>query len=143
MSNAPVTRRHREWAFQALEAEEAATLLHEAVDSQEALHFLDTGEVNTESLESLTEEEREAYDLFNNTAQAFANFEQEIRAEDAAEVQQLKEHAAALDANWCKFNRISLDTIRGVLGLDDESSVHDMVAKIEQLKDASAVVVRD
>ena len=143
MSNAPVTRRHREWAFQALEAEEAATLLHEAVDSQEALHFLDTGEADSEKLESLTEEERESYDLFNNTAQAFANFEQEIRAEDAAEVQRLKEHADALDTNWSRFNRISLDTIRGVLGLDDESSVHDMVAKIEQLKGTGAVIADD
>src|SRR6185503_13459546 len=117
---------------QALEAKEAATLLHEAVESQEALRFLDTGEADPEKLALMTEEERESYDLFNATAQAFANFEFEIRTETDAALREAKEHARVLDTNWDNFNRISLNAIREALELDADSSVYDMIAKIAQ-----------
>lgn len=133
MSDAPVAQQHREWALRALNVTEAL-----GDQPPEALHFLKTGSVAQEKLGELTAEERESYNLFVSTAQAFANFEFEIRTETDAALTKAKEHAQALDTNWDNFSRISLDALREALGLGADSSVHDMVECALRLRNALA-----
>jgi hypothetical protein len=143
MNNAPITRQHREWALRTLAPKDAEDMIAAGADDQVIAAFLDAGYVKPEDLGALDEVDRASYDLFVDIAQAFANFEFELRTATDAALAEARDHAKALDSNWDKFSRISLDTLRAALGVCADSSVHDMVRRIEQLREGEVIVESD
>ena len=139
MKNAPVERRHREWALVAGgETRDPADVIDgdklPPEDLADAYHWLDTGEVSEEKLSACSLDEKLALELVVKSAQAFANFEFEIRTETDAALKESKEHAKLLDERWFVFNNISLNALRAVLELDGAASVGAMVEEIIKLK---------
>lgn len=140
MSDVAVERHHREWALRAMgESPDPGIRVNgdeplAAKDLEEAYHWLATGEFPKDALEEANDEDLEVMKIAVTCAQTFANFEFEIRTETDAALKESKEHAQALDANWYRHSNISLNAIRSALELDADSSVHDMVSKILQLR---------
>jgi hypothetical protein len=140
MNDVPVGRKHREWALRSVgeEIDPANVVEPDSLTPEElseAYAWLDTGVVAETPEEPLQDEDRFSLKLINDAAQAFANFEFEIRADTDAALKEAKEHAKALDSNWDRHHRISLDAIRASLGLSNEASVHDVLNEINKLKD--------
>ncbi len=139
MSDAPVERHHREWALRAMgESPDPGVRVNddeplEAKDLEEAYHWLDTGEFPEDALAEANDDDLEVMKIAVTIAQAFSNFEFEIRTETDAALKESREHAQALDANWHQFSRISMDAIRAALGLPAEAGVQDAVLKIQKL----------
>jgi hypothetical protein len=140
MSDAPVERHHREWALRAMcERPDPGAVVEgeeplDSKDLEDAYHWLDTGDFPEEAVKDANDADLEVLKVAVSISQAFADFEFEIRTETDAALKESKDHAQALDANWDRFCRISLDEIRSALDLDHTAAVPDMVSKIRQLR---------